>query len=564
MNRRNAAGTMKITSIPQIYRNVNRWGEILSVLSKYGLADWVSRLDLDFVKGLFKDADGEVLARHTREVRVRLAFNELGPTFIKLGQILSTRPDLIGVDLAAELTHLQCEVRADPPATVRHTIEAELGEPIEALFAEFDDAPLASASIGQVHQARLHSGELVVVKVQHAGIEEKVRVDLDILGGLGQMAEMVPEFVNYRPRATAEEFQRTLLRELDFGREERQMQQFAQDFADDPRIHVPRSHPRLSTERVLTMEMLDGLRLCETAALAEAGSDLAELARRGAEIYLTMIFTNGFYHADPHPGNILVLPGGVFGLLDYGMVGRIDEPLRELIEEMLSAVVHCDAVHLTSIITRIGTVPPQLDAASLSIDVTDFLAHYAHQQIDELELGGALNEMVEIIRRYHIMLPARIALLIKVLVMLEGTGRLLNPRFSLVEVMRPYQRQMMFRRLSPARQLRRLRRLYSELEHLAEVLPRGIADILQQVQSGRFYVHLDHRGLEPSVNRLVLGMLASALFLGSSWMMSQKVGPLVPWVDLSLLGVIGCTTAIMLGLRLLRAINKSGHLDRRK
>jgi ubiquinone biosynthesis protein len=181
-----------------------------------------------------------------------------------------------------------------------------------------------------------------------------------------------------------------------------------------------------------------------------------------------------------------------------------------------------------------------------------------------LELGGALNEMIEIIRRYHIMLPARIALLLKVLVMLEGASRLLNPRFSLVEVMRPYQRQMMFRRLSPARQLRRLRRLYSELEHLAEVLPRGVVDILQQVQSGRFDVHLDHRGLEPSVNRLVLGMLASALFLGSSWMMSQKVGPLVPWVDLSLLGMIGCSTAILLGLRLLRAINKSGHLDRRK
>jgi ubiquinone biosynthesis protein len=534
------------------------------VLSKYGLANWVSRLDLDFVKGLFKDPDGEVLARHRPEVRVRLAFNELGPTFIKLGQILSTRPDLVGVELAAELTHLQSEVRADPPAAVRKTIETELGEPIGALFAEFDDEPLASASIGQVHRARLHSGEQVVVKVQHAGIEEKVRVDLDILGGLAQMAEMVPEFVNYRPRATAEEFQRTLLRELDFGREARHMQQFAQDFADDPRIHIPRSYPRLSTGRVLTMELLEGLRLCETARLAESGCDLEELARRGAEVYLTMIFSNGFYHADPHPGNILILPNQVIGLLDYGMVGRIDEPLRELIEEMLSAVVHCDAVHLTSIITRIGTVPPQLDQASLSIDVTDFLDHYAHQRIDELELGGALNEMIEIIRRYRIMLPARIALLIKVLVMLEGAGRLLNPRFSLVEVMRPYQRQMMFRRLSPARQLRRLRRLYSELEHLAEVLPRGIVDILQQVQSGSFDVHLDHRGLEPSVNRLVLGMLASALFLGSSWLMSNSVGPLIPWVGLSLLGVIGCATAIMLGLRLLRAINKSGHLDRRK
>lgn len=342
------------------------------------------------------------------------------------------------------------------------------------------------------------------------------------------------------------------------------MQQFAQDFAGDPRVHVPHGYPELSTGRLLTMERLQGVKLCETARLAAEGHDLVELARRGAEIYLTMIFTNGFYHADPHPGNIMVLPGGVIGLLDFGMVGRIDESLREQIEEMLSAVVHLDPVHLTSIITRIGSTPPQLDQASLSVDVTDFLAHYAHQNIDELELGGALNELIEIIRRYHIMLPARISLLIKVLVMLEGAARLLNPQFSLVEVMRPYQRQMMFRRLSPRRQLRRLRRFYSELEHLAEVLPRGIVDILQQVQSGSFDVHLDHRGLEPSVNRLVLGMLASALFLGSSWLLANDTGPLIPWVDLSLLGVLGSTTSILLGLRLLRAINKSGHLDRRK
>jgi ubiquinone biosynthesis protein len=185
-------------------------------------------------------------------------------------------------------------------------------------------------------------------------------------------------------------------------------------------------------------------------------------------------------------------------------------------------------------------------------------------RVDELELGAALNEMIEIIRRYHIMLPARIALLIKVLIMLEGASRMLNPKFSLVELMRPYQRKMIFRRLSPVRQLRRLRRLYSELEYLADVLPRGIVDILQQIQTGSFDIHLDHRGLEPSVNRLVLGMLASALFLGSSWLLSNSVGPMIPYVNLSFLGVAGSTVAIMLGLRLLRAINKSGHLDRRK
>ncbi|HEX7449975.1 MAG TPA: AarF/ABC1/UbiB kinase family protein [Pirellulales bacterium] len=559
---------MRLSSIPQLYRNVNRWGEILSVLSKYGLANWVSRLDLEFAKKFFKDPDGAILATHRPEARIRLALTELGPTFIKLGQILSTRADLAGVELATELQSLQTAVRADPPEVVRATIESELGRAVEQVFDCFDETPLASASIGQVHRARLRTGEWVAVKVRHAGIEDKVRVDLDILAGLAQMAEMIPEFVNYRPRATVAEFQRILRRELDFGREARHMQQFAHDFAGDVTVRIPRALLELCTSRVLVMEHLEGIRLVDRQRLVEAGYNLEEVARRGAELYLKMIFTHGYYHADPHPGNVVVMPGNVVGLLDFGMVGRIDEPLRENIEEMLSALIDQDSVHLTSLITRIGMTPPQLDQAALSVDVADFVGHYANRRLDDFDLGGALNEMLEIIRRHQIMLPERVAMLVKVLIMLEGTSRLLAPRFSLIEVMRPYQQRMIWRRLSPARHARKLRRLYSEVEHLAEVLPRGLIDILQQVQSGRFDVHLDHRGLEPSVNRLVLGLLTSALFLGSSWLLAHQVGPLIPWPpmlnNLSVLGVTGATLSILLGLRLLRAITKSGHLDRRK
>ena len=560
---------MKITSIPQIYRNFNRSVEILSVLSKYGLADWISRLDIDFAKEILKDRGGEVLAKLTRETRIRLALTELGPTFIKIGQILSTRADLIGVELADELARLQADVPADPPLVARETVAAELDQPLEVLFAEFDDAPLASASIGQVHRARLHDGTEVVVKVRHAGIEDKIRVDLDILSGLAQLAEMVPEFRNYRPRATALEFTRTLLRELDFGREMRNLQEFAQQFEGDATVHIPKPYPEFSTVAVLTMERLDGIKLSELPLLENAGYDRDELARRGAAVFLEMIFTFGFYHADPHPGNIVIMPGNVIGLLDCGMVGRIDEQLREDIEEMLLAMVSRDAVLLTSVVTRIGATPPDLDQAALSLDVTDFISHYANQRLDEFDLSGALREMIEIIRRYHIMLPARMALLIKVLVVLEGTGRMASPRFSLTELLEPYRTRMVLRRLSPSRNFRKLRRIYSEMEHLAEVLPRGIVDIVQQVQTGRFDMHLDHRGLEPSVNRLVLGLLSSALFLGSTLLMATNVPPVLhlPWNladNLSILGALGCATSIALGLRLLRAINKSGHLDRRK
>lgn len=552
---------MKISTIPQLYRNANRWYEILSILSKYGLAGWISRFDIGFAKGFFKDRGGERLALQTRETRIRLALAELGPTFIKLGQILSTRPDLVGVSLAEELQLLQTAVPADPPHVVRATIEEELGQPVEDLFYEFDDQPLASASIGQVHRARLMSGEAVVVKVQHAKIEQTVRVDLDIITGLAQLAERIPEFSNYRPRATTAEFQRMLRRELDFGREERHLQEFAQDFAGDPTVRIPRSFPDLSTGRVLTMECLEGVKLCDASQLATSGFDLEAIARRGADLYLEMIFTHGFYHADPHPGNILLLSGNVIGLVDFGMVGRIDEELRDSIEEMLLAMVNHDAEQLTMSIVRLGQLPPGIDLAALSSDVADFVSHYAHQSIEDFNLSGALNEMTEMVRRYNISLPARIGMLIKVLVMLEGTSRMVCPRFSLMQVMQPFRRKMLLRRISPGRRIKKFRRIYSELEHLAQTLPGRIGDILHQVQSGKFDVHLDHRGLEPSVNRLVLGLLVSALFLGSSLLVAQRVPPLI--YGASVLGVSGFVVSLVLALRLLWAINKSGHLDRR-
>lgn len=561
---------MKISSIPHLFRNVKRATEIVAVLSRYGLADWLSHTNIDFAKDQLKNRDGEILARHTREARIRLALTDLGPTFIKLGQLLSTRPDVIGSKLAAELQQLQSNVPADAPETVIALVESELGQPIEDLFAEFDPVPLASASIGQVHRARLMSGEEVVVKVQHQSIERRVQDDLDVISTLAQLAERIPELAPYRPVKTAAEMSRTLRRELDFGREERSLQQFATYFASNPSVHIPRPHTEFCTPRVLTMERLRGLSLHDAAMLVEQGCDLNEIARRGAEIYLQMIFTHGFYHADPHPGNIIVLPGNVIGLIDFGMVGRIEEQLREDIEEMLLTIVQRDVVMLTTLIKRVGTVPPDLDEGAMRADIADFVEQYSTQSLQQFDVSGALNEMTEIIRKYRIMLPAQVSLLIKTLIALEGTTKKLNPNFSLLEVMEPFHRKLMLRRLSPARQIRKFRRIFMQVEHLAEVLPSRILEMLDQVQTGRFDVHLDHRGLGPSVNRLVLGMLASALFLGSSLLLSQKVPPLLfpdnavlGMKDLSLLGISGCAVAILVALRLLRAIGKSGHLDRK-
>ncbi len=553
---------MRISSIPQIYRHLARWREILAVLSKYGLADWIGRLGPEFAKDLLKDREGAAIARHTWPTRIRLAIAELGPTFIKLGQLLSTRPDLVGTELAAELQHLQDDVSADPIAQVRATVEADLGQTLEECFAEFEPKPLASASIGQVHRARLKTGQRVVVKVQHPDVPRKFQVDLDIFVGIANWAEMVPELAVHRPRAIATEFQRMLRRELDFGRELRNMQEFARNLAGDPTVRIPHPYPELSGDRVITMEMVEGIKLSETTRLEAAGIDLNEVARRGANLYLKMIFANGFYHADPHPGNMVFMEGNVIGLMDFGMVGRIDERLLEDMEELFLALTNLDAEHLTSVVVRVGSVPAELDRASLSVDLADYIAHYGSQSFDSLDLSTSVNELLDLIHRYRISLPARMAMLLKALVTLEGTGKLLSPKFSLLDVVKPYRKKMLLRRLSPGRQVRKLRRLSWDIRHLLDVLPRGLGEIVEQMQAGKFDVHLDHRGLEPSVNRLVLGMLASALFLGASLMISRDVPPKL--FGVSLLGAAGMLMSVFLGLRLWRAINKSGHLDRKK
>jgi ubiquinone biosynthesis protein len=297
----------------------------------------------------------------------------------------------------------------DPPDVVRVTVESELGQSIEDLFAEFEDVPIASASIGQVHRARLKTGESVVVKVQHSDIENTIREDLDVLAGLAMLAERVPELAHYRPCSTVAEMGRILRRELDFGREERNLQLFLTRFAKNPTIRIPMPYTELCTARVLTMERIDGIKLTEPKRLRAEGFDLEEIARRGARLYLDMIFTDGFYHADPHPGNIVLLPGNRIGLLDFGMVGRVEENLRESIEGMLLAITQRDVVLLTSLIKRMGDVPPELDERTLSADLAEFVGDYANQSLDQFDLSGALSEMTEIIHRHRIKLPPQAA-----------------------------------------------------------------------------------------------------------------------------------------------------------
>ena len=551
---------MRITALPQFKRNARRFQEIVSILVKYGLANWIRKTDPEFIKGLFKGPEGVKIADLSEEARIRMALTDLGTTFIKLGQILSTRPDVVGPELAAELAELQSDTPPEPAETIRSIIEEELGRPVGELFSTFEDQAMASASIGQVHRARLPGGRDVVVKVQRSGIEDRVTSDLDILMALAELAEKYsPELSLLQPRALVAEFRRILVRELDYNREERNLEQFQRNFEGDDDVHIPRAYPELSSRRVLTMERLEGVSVAHVDRLKEMGTDTEDLAVRGANMYLDMIFRDGFYHADPHPGNIWVLTDGSIGLLDCGMVGVLDRRTMEDVEGLLVAVVRKDPDLLTDNVTRIGSLPPGFDRRALETEITEYVRDYTGQALDQFDLSGALNDMTDIIRRYRIMLPSSIALLLKVLVMLEGTSRTLSRDFSLAELIEPYYRQALLGRMGVDRIVRRMSRSYRDWERLVDMLPRNLVDILSRVREGSFDVNLQHRHLDTVVNRLVYGILTAALIVASALLWSRATPPLFKGV--SIVGAIGFLVSFGLAFRILRAIRKSGSLE---
>jgi ubiquinone biosynthesis protein len=551
---------MRLSSLPNYKRNASRFTRILGVLAKYGLAGWLGKSDPEFLKKLFKSSEGEVISGLGGGERIRLAATELGPTFIKLGQILSTRSDLVGPDVSGELEKLQSDVPADPEEVVRERIREELGAEPEELFAAIDYNPLGSASIGQVHSATLKDGRQVVIKVQHPDIEQRIREDLDILEGMAGIAEeFAKELRNVNPRATVREFRKILLRELDYRRELQNLTEFARNFAKQDEVHFPVPVPEVSTARILTMERLHGTGFKDLEGLDAANVDRRELALTGANVYLDMIFRDGFYHADPHPGNLLVLEDGTLGMLDCGMTGRVDQRTMEELSSLVIAAVSQDADDLVYYVSRLGSLPPDLDREQLVTDLGEFLGEYAKNSLESLDVGAAIEDGVAIIRNHGIRLRPGISLLLKVLVMLEGTSRLLDRDFSMAEVLEPFVKKLIRRRLSPKENLKRMVKMAKDWDRLVRGFPRHANQILERVDQGQFRVNLEHQRLDTATNRLVLGMLAAALFIGSAMILAAEVVPLV--FGVSLFGVLGSTAAIALGVILLRAIHNSNDLN---
>ncbi|QGG96944.1 phosphotransferase [Actinomarinicola tropica] len=376
---------------------------------------------------------------YTRPEHVRLALEEQGATFVKLGQILSTRGDLLPPDYQAELARLQDAAPPVPAGAVLDTVTVELGCDAGSVFATFDLQPLASASIGQAHAATLLDGSEVVVKVRRPGVVAQVEEDLAILARLAVRAARRSELARrYDLPGLVAEFSSTLRAELDYLQEGRNAERFAANFGDDPSVHIPAVRWEATTSQVLTLERLRGVKVSDASALDAAGLDRAELARSAATISLRMVFEHGFFHADPHPGNFFVEPDGAIGLIDFGMVGAVDEATRQRLTALLAGFAAGDGDALVDNVLSLGVAGASVDRARLRGDLLALATEQLNRPLGDVSFGSLLGEILVVVRRHQLVLPADLALLIKTIAMSEGVGAQIDPSFRLAAVILPF------------------------------------------------------------------------------------------------------------------------------
>ena len=428
------------------FRHLNRYQQILRVLFRYGFSDLAEHLHLDhyglqlFSRNKQRDKEQEQLLRHSRPERLRMALEELGPTFIKLGQLLSVRPDLVPPDYLKELAKLQDEVPPFPYEEVRQIFLEELGKEPDEIFAVFSREPVAAASISQVHHARLELRDAeggqrrrkVVVKVQRPRLERIISIDLEILARIAQLMEdHLEEVQGHRPTAIVREFSRSLSREIDFTIELANIQHFARQFAGCRELYVPEAFPALSTQRILVMERIDGIKASDIEGLRAAGHDLTLLAERGARLVMEQIFTHGFFHADPHPGNIFFLPGNVVCFIDFGQMGRLLFKDRETFIELVASIVSGDESRVTASLLQMTVQQGEFDRDALSLDISDFMSRYLHLSIGDLEIGRIHWELLRLFSRHQMFLKPGLYLMLKSLGTAEGVGLMLDPQIEI-------------------------------------------------------------------------------------------------------------------------------------
>ncbi|MEW6678380.1 MAG: AarF/UbiB family protein [Pseudomonadota bacterium] len=554
-----------------VVRDFPRLHEISSTLIRYGWGDVVRILG---VSKLLERAGRMLRWRSTSEiahlelpVRIRLALTDLGPTFVKLGQILATRVDVFPPSWIEEFERLHNQV---PPVSfelIRPELEKNWGKPLEEVFATFATEPFAAASIAQVYRATLKDGTAVVVKVRRPDILEKIEADLRILAHLARLMELeMPETRRYRPLQIVSQLKRSLLRELDLVKEARNLDAFGRNFAGDTGInggvHIPKVYWEYCSEAVNVQEELVGVPGTDIVRARLEGMDLNLLASRGADAVLKMILVDGYFHADPHPGNVVFLPGNRLGLLDFGMVGRVTDRRREQLIDFLDALVHKNEQGMLNVLIQ-WAGDAEVDEEHLAYDISELVFGYDDLSLKDIHIGYLLSEITAVMRDNNLSLPPDLTLLFKALITLEGLGHQLDPDFHLVDHLTPFVRQVMEARYSPQSLANRAQRGLREMAEVVFGLPRDVARLFRQARRGHFRVdldlkRLDHFGvqLNRAANRLTMGILTASLVVGSSIIMTVDGGPEL--FGLPLFGLLGFLVAFMNSLWILVAIWHSG------
>lgn len=544
------------------YRHLARYREIANVLAKHGFGYILGRIDL---KDLLTRRLTESRETHRLGIprRIFLVLEELGPTFVKLGQILSTRSDLLPGPILEELEKLQDNVPPFEWDAVAGVIQTELGKPVDELFTEFRREPLASASIGQVHLARLANGEQVVVKVQRPGIAQNIEIDLDILFDLARLIQSRSELAQlYRLDEIVEEFARTLQAELDYTQEGRNADRFRHNFRDDPTVYIPRVHWDYSSRKVLVMEYVEGIKISNREELRQQGYDLKKVARHVVQAMFRQVYEFGFFHSDPHPGNLAVLAGERIAFMDFGQVGRVDRDLKEKALDLVLGMVRYDADAVVEGLLNIGVVDHKINMSGLKRDIDRLQEKYYGLPLAQINLRQAMKELLDVTFRYRIRVPAEFTLMLKSLLTLEGLVEHLDPGVSLFDLGEPLGKRIIQERYAPDRIRRVLREQLTELYGLARRLPKRLDRILSRMESGGLKLELEHQHLSRYffrlnviANRIAMSIILASLIIGSS-LLAQSDNRLV--IGGLPIAEIGFVIAALIGFWLVVSVFRSG------
>ncbi len=553
-----------------IMRDLPRLRELTSVFIRHGLGDVVRRIGIAaaFERAgeiLHLGASAETLKLDPAE-RARRALEELGPTFVKLGQVLATRVDVFPYRWITEFEKLHSEVPAVPFAELLPELEHALDRSPFEVFRDLDTRAHGSASIAQVHRAKLADGTPVVLKIRRPGIRDKVSADLRILRHIAELLESeLPEARRYRPTEIAAHFSRSLARELDFSVEARSIERIAKNFADHPHIVIPRVYPEFSSETLLVQQHVEGVPATDLAAVEAAGLDRKVIADHGCESVLKMILIDGFFHADPHPGNVFFLPDNRIVMIDFGMVGRLSPHRRRQVVDLLAGLARMEEEPMLDVLLD-WAGEAYVDEAKLSEDVNELVYEYEGVPLKDIRIGALIRQFAAIVRQHSILLPPDLTLMFKALITMEGLGRRYNPEFNVTEHLAPMLRRALRERFQPAELVRRGRGAVSDFLGLIGSVPRDMVRLLREARRGKTRVDLDlkrldsfGRQLDRTLDRVTIGILTASLVIGSAIVLTVDGGPRILGIPvLGALGLLGYVLAFFNSLWIFYGIWRSG------